>query len=147
MLRDVPLALRNLIRNPGFTAIAVIILALGIGGATAVFSVVNTVLLKSLPFPNANRITAVTTGVRGALSGGDYMDLKEGVSAFELLSYYYGGQVNVRTRNGAEFAGAAFASSDFFRTLGVDAMSAGRGFAPSDKSPVAVVTTDFAARN
>jgi len=147
MLRDVTLALRNLVRNPGFTALAVIILALGIGGATAVFSVVNAVLLKSLPYESASRITAVTTGVRTALSGGDYMDLKEGVSAFESFAYYYGGQLNVRTRNGAEFAGAVYASSDFFRALGVNAMSAGRGFAATDKSPVAVVTTDFAARN
>jgi len=147
MVRDISLALRNLVRNPGFTALAVIILALGIGGATAVFSVVNAVLLKSLPYENANRIVAVTTGTRSALSGGDYMDLKDGVAAFESFAYYYGGQVNVRTRNGAEFAGAAYASSGFFPALGVNAMAAGRGFAATDTAPVAVVTTDFAARN
>ena len=56
MLRDVTLALRNLGRQPGFTALAVVILALGIGGATAVFSVVNAVLLKSLPFDTADSL-------------------------------------------------------------------------------------------
>ena len=86
MLREVSLALRNLVRNPGFTALAVVIIALGIGGATAVFSVVNAVLLKSLPYESAGRIPAVTTGARGSLSGGDYMDLKEGVSAFESFA-------------------------------------------------------------
>ena len=146
MARDITLALRSLLRNPGFTALAVAILAVGMGGATAVFSVVNAVLLKALPYPNAERIAAVTTGVRSALSGGDYMDLKEGVSAFESFTYYYGGQVNVRTKNGAEFAGAVYATSDFFRTLGVELMTAGRGFAASDKDPVAVVTADFASR-
>ncbi len=147
MFRDITLALRNLVRNPGFTVLAVMILALGIGGATAVFSVVNAVLLKSLPYENASRVMAVTVGVRGAFSGGDYMDLKEGVTAFETFAYYYGGQVNVRTRNGTEFAGAAFASADFFPALGISAMSAGRGFDATGTAPVAVVTTDFAARN
>jgi len=147
MVRDVTLAIRNLARNPGFTALAVLILALGIGGSTAVFSVVNAVLLKALPFEAANRLTAVTTGARSALSGGDYMDLVQGVSAFESMAYYYGGQVNVRTRNGAEFAGAAFASPAFFDVLGIKSFPAGRGFTPSDNSPVAIVTSDFATRN
>lgn len=146
-MHDVRLAARNITRNPSFSALAVCILALGIGGATAVFSVVNTVLLKSLPFPDAHRVTAVTTGLRGALAGGDYLDLKQGATAFESFAYYYGGQVNVRTRNGAEFAGAAYASVDFFSTLGIQSMPAGRGFASTDTAPVAVVSSDFAIRN
>ncbi|HEU0120634.1 MAG TPA: ABC transporter permease [Bryobacteraceae bacterium] len=147
MLGDVTLALRNLGRQPGFTALAVCILALGIGGATAVFSVVNAVLLKSLPFPESERIVAVTTGARSALAGGDYLDIREGTPAFERMAYYYGGQVNVRTRNGAEFAGAAFASPDFFSVLGLQSFVAGRGFSKSDKSSMAVISADFASRN
>ncbi len=147
MLRDLMLALRNLVRHSGFTSLAVLILALGIGGATAVFSVVNAVLLKAMPYPDADRIAAVTTGTRSAVSGGDYLDLRDGANAFAFMAYYYGGQVNVRTRNGAEFAGAAFASADFFQVLGVSAFGAGRGFSKNDNTPVAVVTTDFAARN
>ena len=147
MVRDIALAWRNLVRYPAFTALAVLILALGIGGATAVFSVVNAVLLKSLPYEKAHQIVAVTTGPRSSLSGGDYMDLKEGISAFESLAYFYGGQVNVRTRNGAEFAGAVYASASFFHVLGINSLTTGRPFSPADTSPAAIVTTDFASRN
>jgi predicted permease len=147
MGRDISLAFRNLVRQKGFSALAIFILALGIGGATAVFSVVNTVLLKSLPYGNSERMVTVTTGERASLAGGDYMDLKEGVAAFEILGYYYGGQISVRTPNGASFAGASFASPEFFQVLGIPYLPAGRTFTPADKGSLAVVTAEFAARN
>lgn len=147
MLRDLALALRNLRRNPAFTALAVLILGVAIGGATAVFSVVNAVLLQALPFDGAEKIVAVGTGPRANVSGGDYLDLKQGATAFQSFAYYNGGQVNVRTRNGAEFAGAIFASPEFFDVLGIRTFIAGRGFSAQETAPIAVVTSDFAARN
>lgn len=146
MFRDVVLAFRNLLRHPAFSALAILILALSIAGATAVFSVVNAVLLQSLPYDGAGKIIAITTGPRSALSGGDYMDIAQNLSALENIAYYYGGQVNVRARNGAEFAGAVYASSDFFNVLGIRSFPAGRGFTAADTAPIAVVTTDFANR-
>jgi predicted permease len=146
MLSDVRLAARGLARSSGFTAVAVIILGLGIGGATAVFSIVNAVLLRALPYAQSDRIVAVTTGATGNVSGGDYLDLVSGVSAFEQIAYYYGGQINVRTRNGAEFANTQFTAPSFFAILGPGTLIAGRAFDANDAAPAAIVTADFAER-
>ncbi len=143
MLSDVRLAARGLARSSGFTAVAVIILGLGIGGATAVFSIVNAVLLRALPYEHSDRIVAVTTGATGNVSGGDYLDIVSGASAFEHLAYYYGGQINVRTRNGAEFANTQFAAPGFFSILGAGTIIA---FDANDTAPAAIVTADFAER-
>lgn len=147
MIRDVRHAVRSLSLQPGFTLLAILILGLGIAAATSVFSVVNAVLLRPLPQKDSNRLIAITTGVRSALSGGDYMDVRDEVTTLESIGYYFGGQVNVITRNGAEFSGAAFASPDFFQALGVQAFLAGRGFTGSEDEQAAVITAEFAERN
>src|SRR5205814_7147062 len=64
-MNDLKFAFRQLLKNPGFTAVAVLTLALGIGANTAIFSAVNGVLLKPLPYPNADRLVSLDTKVPG----------------------------------------------------------------------------------
>src|SRR2546422_10271578 len=65
MFTDLRQALRTLLKSPGFSAIVVTVLAIGIGANTAIFSIVNGVLLKPLPFPNASRLVSISGIVRG----------------------------------------------------------------------------------
>jgi putative ABC transport system permease protein len=94
MLNDLKIALRSLRRSPGLTAAALITLALGIGATTAVFSVVDAVLLRALPYHDEERLMRVyatkpTQQVeRSGLSGADFVDLRERVDSFEHLGAY-----------------------------------------------------------
>src|ERR1041385_7029061 len=94
LLSDIRYALRNLLRRPGFTIIAVVTLALGIGANTAIFSAINALLLKPLPFPELDRVVAVWDKVpsRGVLHNevtvANYLDLKTQNRSFEQLALY-----------------------------------------------------------
>jgi hypothetical protein len=88
--RDIRFGARQLRKNPGFAAVAVLTLALGIGGNTAIFSVVNAVLLKPLPYPQSDQIVGVweepSKGTRKPVSPGVFKDWKEHGRSFEALS-------------------------------------------------------------
>ena len=92
ILRDVRFGLRMLLKNPGVTAVAVITMALGLGANTALFSVVNGVMLKSLPFKDPDRLVfALETNAEFpppgiAASTLNYMDWKEQSKSFETMS-------------------------------------------------------------
>src|SRR6266850_1086724 len=96
-LQDIRYGIRMLLKSPGVSIIATIALALGIGANTAIFSVVNAVLLRPLPFPESERLLAVfeTDQQRGQLSGSysypNFLDLRTQNTVFERLASYHSG--------------------------------------------------------
>lgn len=83
-IRDLRLAIRHLLKSPGFAATAVLMLALGIGATTAIFSIVEGVLLRPLPFPHADRLVVLSDTIAGAEIGGDN---EAGVTATDIVNY------------------------------------------------------------
>src|SRR5215471_16985717 len=150
--RDVRYALRSLATSPGFTVAVVLILAIGIGANTAMFSVVNGVVLKPLGYPDDDRIVRVlnrwtdTGDTPNSLPGGDEIDLSQLHGTFESLAYYHGGEIGVQLAGHAEFVGTQFVHPDFFRVFGLPPL-AGRIFTTADAQQSAIVSLAFAQRN
>ena len=117
---DLRYAFRMLRVNPGFAAVAIITLALGIGATTAMFTVVNGVVLKSLRYPDAARIVAVNTKFTDKgrrLTGGDLEDLRADKDSFEAFSFYNGGEMGVQLARSAEFVPAFLVDPEFFHVF------------------------------
>src|SRR5260370_7527636 len=87
--RDLSQALRAVRKNPGFTTVAVLTLALGIGANTAIFSIINGVLLSPLRYPDADRIVALATSSAPRLTVRDLVEIRANGRIFEPLSPYY----------------------------------------------------------
>src|SRR4030095_10902931 len=96
ILQDVKFGLRMLLKSPSMSIVATIALALGIGANTAIFSVVNAVLLRPLPFPNSESLTSVSKNsedgrtLRGSFADPDFFDLRAQNNVFERVSCYHG---------------------------------------------------------
>jgi len=150
--RDLQYAVRVLRRAPGFTAAIVLTLAVGIGANTAMFSVINGVVLKPLAYPDADRIVAVlnrwtdTGQTQANLAGGDEIDIGARRGTFEAFAYYTGGEMDARMADRAEFVATQFVHPDFFRVFGVPPVS-GRLFNPEDAERSAIVSVGFAQRH
>src|SRR4029453_9683869 len=89
MVKDLRFAFRQLLKQPGFAFVAVITLALGIGANTAIFSIVNAVLLRPLPYPNADRIMVLNESANGqefSVSLPNYQDWKRDNNVFKYLA-------------------------------------------------------------
>src|SRR2546427_141786 len=91
LFQDLRYGLRMLAKNPGFTAVAVVTLALGIGANTAIFSVVNTVLLHPLPYPDSDRIVSIVRGEGGDASVPMFTYWEQTNPSFNDLAAYRGG--------------------------------------------------------
>lgn len=136
--QDVRFATRMLLKNRGFTAIAVLALALGIGANTALFTVMRSVVLRPLPFPQQERIMSIWTHKPGAPQHSmawaypDFADVRAQNSTFEAIGGYRPGRF-VISSDGSESTAVdgAIVSSDVFRILGIDA-AVGRIFKQAD---------------
>jgi len=136
--QDIRYGLRMLAKNPGFTAIAVLTLALGIGANTAIFSVVNAVLLRPLPFTHASRIVTIGESLPGfsgtmPMSAPDYRALSEQQSSFETLAIYGNRHFDLTGEARPERIEGARISSSLFPLLGV-APGIGRAFSNDEES-------------
>jgi hypothetical protein len=128
LARDLRFACRTLRKAPGFTVVAVLTLALGIGANSAMFSVINAVLLRPLPFPSPERLAAVASvdlcaaagaGASGSASWPDFFDWRSAARAFEHLSAYRDTGFTLVDSGRALHVPGAVVTSDIFSTLGV----------------------------
>ncbi len=137
LVRDLRFAARMLISRPGFTVLAVLCLALGIGASAAIFSVVNGVLLKPLPYPDSDRLIAYGSSrgkaSMGSMSAPDFVDLRAGVTNADL-AVYNEESFSLRNADAAVQLYGARISSNLFRVLDV-APLLGRGFTTEDELP------------
>ena len=122
---DLKFALRSLRRNPGFALLAVFVMALGIGANTAVFSVVNAVLLKPLAYRDPDRIVTLaslwkSSGGHGLVSAPDFHDWHDQSTAFDAMAYYSADSTAVMAGGAAEYAHVAAVTPEFFRVFGVE---------------------------
>jgi len=155
LFQDVRYGLRMLAKNPGFTAVVVLTLALGIGANTAMFSIIHAALLKPLPFRDPGRLVFASATFGGArnpmASAPDYYDYREQADRFEALPAILAWAPKTTVTGGTEPERAAltYISDDFFRTLGVEP-AAGRSFTPEEGRPgapdVIMVSTRLARR-
>jgi putative ABC transport system permease protein len=138
LLQDLRYALRQLRRSPGFTAVAVITLALGISATTAVFSVVDQVLLHPLPYPDSDRILKVSQTFEGIstndASPANYLDWVSQNQVFAEMAAARGWQGSLSTGDRPERVRGSMTTPSFFPLFGVAPML-GRGLQASDARP------------
>jgi putative ABC transport system permease protein len=143
LFSDLQLGFRILRRNPGFTVTAILLLALGIGANTAIFSVVNAVLLRPLPYQDSSRIMQIwhvppAKSFPGmtlfSVSPANYLDWQSQNHSFEDMAAYGGARFNVGGKERPESIQAAPVAASFFSILRVQPIL-GRSFTPDDDRP------------
>lgn len=148
---DIRYGLRMLRKNPGFTAAAVIILALGIGANAALFSVVNGVLLRPLPYPHPEELVMLRESkpnfATGSISYPNFLDWQRDNTTFASMAMMRGNRTFIVTGLGdAEQVDGTYVSSGFFEQLGVKPVL-GRVFAPGEDrigaAPTVMITAGF----
>jgi putative ABC transport system permease protein len=140
LLQDIRYGIRMLAKNPGFTAIAILTLALGIGANTAIFSVVNAELLRPLPFRDPGQLVRVATAnlrlhtVSGAVSYPDFADWREQNHVFQGMAAYTDSSFALTGIAQPAHLQAATVTADMFNLLGASP-ELGRAFLPEDDEP------------
>jgi len=140
MFQDLRYGVRMLLKHPGFTAVAVLTLALGIGANTAIFSLVNAVLLRQLPFPDSHQLTVIWADNPGKpglpqfpLANADVAELREQSQRFARLAAFSPGSADLADGGNPERLGAAGVTAGFFETLGVTPLL-GRTLTPEEEA-------------
>ena len=135
LLQDLRYGLRMLMKHPGFTLVAVLTLALGIGANTAIFSVVNAIVLRPLPFAEPDRLVQVWETMPGNdrrwVAPGNFIDWRNQAQAFEQIAGYANANLNLTGEGEPERLTGAAVTDNLFSTLGVKAAK-GRTFLPED---------------
>jgi predicted permease len=147
LFKDIRYGVRGLLKHPGFTAIVVITLAVGIGASSAIFSVVNTVVLRPLPYRNAERIVAIQElspeGKRGQVTPANFLDWRAQNTVFENLAAILTRPANLALADQAERIDFAMTSANFFTVFGVEPAQ-GRFFVATDEQaghpPIVVIS-------
>ena len=143
LFRDLRFALRLLVKNPGFALMAAIIMALGIGANTAIFSIVNKVLIEPLPFRDVDRVVQIwhtppQSSFPGmttfAISPANFLDWQKENHVFDKMALYSGASFDITGAGKPEAIGAGTVSSDFFSALGVEPLH-GRVFRAEENNP------------
>ena len=140
--RDIQFALRNLEKAPGFAAVAVVTLALGIGASTAIFSVIENVLMEPFPYPGADRFYSVLIhdternepGGRGGYSGPEFLDIVEHNHVFDHVIANDQTDVLYRSGEGTQRFEGSYVTPGTFEFLGMPAL-VGRAMVPADYEP------------
>lgn len=142
LIQDFRYGLRTLRKSPGFTLVAVITLALGIGANTAIFSIINAVLLKPLPFAEPDRLAYVNSG--RSLSAGparpfaisypDFLDWRSAAKSFSAIACYHGDSFTLTGLDEPLHINGQTVSGDFFSVLGTRPLL-GRGFTRDEEKP------------
>jgi len=142
---DCHFALRQLRKSPGFTAIAILTLAFGVGANSAIFSICNAVLIRPLPFPHSDRLVKANVfdlksgDFYGATSYPDFRDWSEQSQFFESLAAYESKAFNLSKAKEPEHVKGEVVSSEFFETLGVQP-ALGRSLAGEQNRQAVVIS-------
>ncbi|MCW5556695.1 MAG: ABC transporter permease [Verrucomicrobiae bacterium] len=137
-MNDLKFAFRQLLKNPGFTAVAVLTLALGIGATTAIFSLINGVLLEPLPYDQPGQLVTLwemrSNGQPGDVSPGAFMDWREHDASLEGVSSMRGAAANLTGTGQPERINGLHVSANFLSVLH-EPPQIGRGFLPEEERP------------
>jgi predicted permease len=147
LLQDIRYAVRMLVKNPGFALVAVLTLSLGIGANTALFSIINGVLLNPVPFPEPERLMALYANriqfERASISYPNFLDWQRENRTFATLAAFRSDNFNLTGAGEPEHIRGEMVSADFFSTLGL-IPKVGRWFRPEEDriggAPVAVIS-------
>jgi putative ABC transport system permease protein len=152
LTQELRYAVRQLSKSPAFSLTVILTLALGIGANTAIFTVVQSLLLKPLEYPEADRIVALNTRWEQKahsvprMTGPDLVDIRDQAKTIAAVGFYEGGELGVQLRDHATFVGVTSVNSGFAQVFQIPPL-VGRWFTAAESKHAAVVNATFAQNN